>query len=78
MGQRAASPTFLRKTIRACFNPSQIDSKILLAQKQKLSLQRTINRSEKKDNDYERPKNNFGRRKELLPIVNKPVMRCII
>ena len=49
-GERAASPTFSRKTIRTCLNPSQIDSKMLLAQKPKISLQRTINRPEKKDN----------------------------
>ena len=55
-GERAASPTFSRKTIRTCLNPSQIDSKMLLAQKPKISLQRTINRPEKKDNAQERRK----------------------
>ena len=55
-GETAASPTFSRKTIRTCLNPSQIDSKMLLAQKPKISLQRTINRPEKKDNAQERRK----------------------
>ena len=75
-GESAASPTLSRKTIRTCLNPSQIDSKMLLAQKPKISLQRTINRSEKKDNAYERPKNNYERREESPPIANEQMMRC--
>ena len=75
-GERAAIPTFSRKTIRTCLNPSQIDSKILLAQKPKISLQRTINRPDKKDNVYERRKNSYERREEFPPIANKPMMRC--
>ena len=49
-GERAASPTFSRETIRTCLNRLQIDSKMLLTQKPKKSLQRTINRPEKRDN----------------------------
>ena len=75
-GEKAASPTFSRKTIRTCLNPSQIDSKMLLAQKPKISLQRTIDRPEKKDNAYERWKNNYERREEFPLIANEPMMRC--
>ena len=56
-------------------NNSQVDSKMLLGQKPKISLTKT-NRSEKKNNDYERPINNYERRKELPPIANEPMMRC--
>ena len=75
-GESTVSPTFSRKTIRTCLNPSQTDSKMFLAQKPKISLQRTINRREKKDNAYERRKNNYGRREEFPPIANEPMTRC--
>ena len=75
-GGSAVSPTFSRKTIRTCSNPSQIHSKMFLAQKPKISLQRRINRREKKDNAYERRKDNYERGEEFPPIANEPMMRC--
>ena len=75
-GESTVSPTFSRKTIRTCLNPSQTDSKMFLAQKPKISLQRTINRPEKKDDAYERWRKNYERREEFPSIANEPMMRC--
>ena len=71
LGQSAVIPTFARKAIRACWNHSPIDSKILSAQNPKISLQRGINRSGKKDNDFERRKNNYEKWKDLPSNMNK-------
>ena len=76
LGQRAASPTFSRKTIRASCDHSKIESKMLLAQKAKIIAEDNKSIREKKDNDYERWKNNYERRKELPPVADESVMRC--
>ena len=72
MGQRAASPTFSRKTIRTWLNPSQMDSKMLLAQKA-----RTINKSTREERQRLREAEKQLREKgRIAPIANEPMVGC--